>query len=169
MRGKGRRRSEEDLTLPASLGWGMRRQILWTSVYSGENWVLDSSLCWPPPILHFQRENVLESESESRSVLSDSLWPYGLYSPWNSLGQNTGVGSLSLLQGIFPTPWVKPKSPPLQTDSLPAKPQGKPKNTGVDSLSLLQQIFPTQESNRGLLHHGQILYQLSYQGSPSIQ
>ena len=29
--------------------------------------------------------------------------PHGLYSPWNSLGQNTGVGSLSLLQGIFPT------------------------------------------------------------------
>ena len=68
-------------------------------------------------------------------------------SPWNSLGQNTGVGSLSLLQGIFSTPWVKPKSPPLQTDSLPAEPRGKPKNTGVDSLSLLQQIFPTQESN----------------------
>ena len=32
-----------------------------------------------------------------------TLWPHGLYSPWNSLGQNTGVGSLSLLQGIFPT------------------------------------------------------------------
>ena len=35
--------------------------------------------------------------------VSDSLWPHGLYSPWNSPGQNTGVGSLSLLQGIFPT------------------------------------------------------------------
>ena len=36
--------------------------------------------------------------------MSDSLWPHGLYSPWNSLGQNTGVGSrCSLLQGIFPT------------------------------------------------------------------
>ena len=35
--------------------------------------------------------------------MSDSLRPYGLYSPWNSPGQNTGVGSLSLLQGIFPT------------------------------------------------------------------
>ena len=35
--------------------------------------------------------------------MSDSLWPHGLYSPWNSPGQNTGVGSLSLLQGIFPT------------------------------------------------------------------
>ena len=37
------------------------------------------------------------------SVMSDSLEPLGLYSPWNSPGQNTGVGSLSLLQGIFPT------------------------------------------------------------------
>ena len=33
--------------------------------------------------------------------LSNSLWPRGLYNPWNSLGQNTGVGSLSLLQGIW--------------------------------------------------------------------
>ena len=46
---------------------------------------------------------VHESESESHSVVSDSLWLRGLYSSWNSLGQNTGVGSLSLLQGIFPT------------------------------------------------------------------
>ena len=35
--------------------------------------------------------------------MSDSLWSQGLYSPWNSPGQNTGVGSLSLLQRIFPT------------------------------------------------------------------
>ena len=42
-------------------------------------------------------------ESESRSVMSDSLRPHGLCSPWNSPGQNTGVCSLSLLQGIFPT------------------------------------------------------------------
>ena len=35
--------------------------------------------------------------------MSDSLQPHELYSPWNSLGQNTGVGSLSLLQGIFLT------------------------------------------------------------------
>ena len=49
-------------------------------------------------------------------------------SPWNSPGQNAGVGSLSLLQGIF----------------------------------------PTQGSNPGLLHCRQILYQLSYKGSPRI-
>ena len=49
--------------------------------------------------------------NESCSVMSDSLWPYGLYSPWNSPGQNTGVGSLSLLQGIFPTQGLNPGLP----------------------------------------------------------
>ena len=42
-------------------------------------------------------------ESESHSVVSNSVRPHGLYSSWNSPCQNTGVGSLSLLQGIFPT------------------------------------------------------------------
>ena len=50
-----------------------------------------------------------------------------------------------------------------------AEPPGKPKNTGMGSLSLLQGFFPTQESNQGLLHCRQILYQLSYQGSPKVQ
>ena len=35
--------------------------------------------------------------------MSNSLQPHGLYSPRNSPDQNTGVDSLSLLQGIFPT------------------------------------------------------------------
>ena len=46
------------------------------------------------------------SESESCSVVSDSLRP-----PWDSPGQNTGVGSLSLLQGIFPTQASNPGLP----------------------------------------------------------
>ena len=41
---------------------------------------------------------VMPQVSGSHSVVSNSLRPYGLYSPWNSPGQNTGVGSLSLLQ-----------------------------------------------------------------------
>ena len=69
--------------------------------------------------------------------------------------------------GDLPNPGIKPRSPALQADSLPAEPPGKPKNTGVDSLSLLQWIFLTQESNQGLLHCRRILYQLSYQGSPN--
>ena len=56
--------------------------------------------------------------------------------------------------GDLPNSGIKPRSPALQADSLPAEPQGKPRNTGVGSLSLLQGIFPTQESNRGLLHCG---------------
>ena len=51
------------------------------------------------------------SEGESCSVMSDSLQPPGLYSPWNSPGQNTGVGSLSLFQRIFPTQRLKPGLP----------------------------------------------------------
>ena len=69
--------------------------------------------------------------------------------------------------GDLPNPGIKPRSPAVQAGSLPAEPQGKPKNTGVGSLSLLQRLFPTQESNGGLLQCRQILYQLSYQGSPT--
>ena len=39
---------------------------------------------------------------ETHSGVSGSLQSHGLYSPWNSLGQNTGVGSISLLQAIVP-------------------------------------------------------------------
>ena len=47
------------------------------------------------------------------SVISDSLWPHGLYStrllcPWNSPGRNTGVGCHVLLEGIFPTQGSNP-------------------------------------------------------------
>ena len=52
----------------------------------------------------------------------DSLLPHRLYSPWNSPGQNTGVGS------DLPNPEIKTRSPALQVDSLPAESQGKPKN-----------------------------------------
>ncbi|KAB0388114.1 hypothetical protein FD755_003070 [Muntiacus reevesi] len=51
------------------------------------------------------------SPCTGRQIVSDSLQSHGLYSPWNSSGQNTGMGSLSLLQGLL--------------DSLPAKPQGR--------------------------------------------
>ena len=51
------------------------------------------------------------NESESPSVMSDSLQPHGLYSSWNSPGQNTEVGSLSLLQGIFLTQGLNPGVP----------------------------------------------------------
>ena len=85
--------------------------------------------------------------------MSNSLQPHGLYSLWNSPGQNTGVGTFSR---DLPKPGIEPRSPAWQVDSLPTEPQGKPKGTGVGSLSLLQGIFQTE----GLNH-------LSYQGSPN--
>ena len=53
----------------------------------------------------------MNTQSESHSVVSNSLRPHGLYSPWSPPGQNTGVGSLSFLQGIFPTQRLNPGLP----------------------------------------------------------
>ena len=62
--------------------------------------------------LNYYTSEILNSSSMIakllRSVLSDFLWGHGLYSPWNSPAQNTGVGSLFLLQGIFPTQGSNP-------------------------------------------------------------
>ena len=73
-----------------------------------ETWLLFKVTMWGKVRMGWFQKIALKhvyyvSESESRSVVSDCLWPHGLYSPWNSPGQNTGVCSLSLLQGIFPT------------------------------------------------------------------
>ena len=70
------------------------------------------SMCFPSVLFICIYLNMNEL-SESHSVFSDSLWPHGLYSPspWNSPGQNTGVGSLSLLQGIFTTQGSNPGLP----------------------------------------------------------
>ena len=88
------------------------------------------------------------------------------YLSW-SQGNNEGHWRVAVpLSRGSSQPRVKARSPTLQVDSSPAEPQGKSKNTGVGSLSLLQSIFQTQESNQGLLHCRQIVYQLSYQGSP---
>ena len=73
------------------------------------------------------------------------------------------------LPGVFSNPGIEPICPTLQADSLPSESLGKLKNTGVGSLSILQQIFLTQESNWGLQNCRQILYQLSYEGSPHLQ
>ena len=67
------------------------------------------------------------SESERRSVVSNSLWPHGLYSPWNSSGQNIAVSSLSLLQGIFPTQGSNPGLPHCRWILYHLRYQGSPR------------------------------------------
>ena len=63
--------------------------------------------------------------SESRIVVSDSLRPHGLYSPWNSPRQNTGVGRPFPSPGDLPDPGIKQGSPTLQVDSVPTELSGK--------------------------------------------
>ena len=69
------------------------------------------------PVLHYH------PVSESHWVVSCSLWLH----PWNSPSQNTGVGSQYSSPGDLPDPGIKPRSPTLQEDSLPAEPQEKPR------------------------------------------
>ena len=62
-------------------------------------------------------------------VVTDSLWPHGLYSPWNSPGQNTGVGSHFLFQGIFPTQGSNPGLPHCRRILYQLIHQGSPKES----------------------------------------
>ena len=91
--------------------------------------------------------------------MSDSLWPHGLYSPWNLPGHWSGWPFLS--PGDLLKPGIEPRSPSSESKDrtfcisdrfFTSEPPGKPKNTEVGSLSLLQWIFLTQELNQGLLH-----------------
>ena len=58
------------------------------------------------------------SQHQSLFQRAGSLHPHGLYSPWNSAGQNIGVGSLSLLQGIFPIQGSNPGFPHFRSKGL---------------------------------------------------
>ena len=73
----------------------------------------------------------MKSTTESCSTVSDSLWPHELYSPWNSPSQNTGVGSLSLLQGIFPTQGLNLGLPHCKQTLYHLSYQGKLKYTYI--------------------------------------
>ena len=102
----------------------------------------------------FQGEKKTKGKLISPIVVSYSLQLHGR--PWNSLSQNTGVDSFSLLQGTFPTQGLNPGLPYYQWILYQLSHMGRPR-------------IPTQESNWGLLHCREILYQLSYQGSLFIK
>ena len=84
------------VALQAPLSMGFSRQEYWSGLP-----------CPPPGDLSNPGikpvSPALQVDSLPTDHLGDSLRPHRLYSPWNSPGQNTGVGNLSLLQGIFPT------------------------------------------------------------------
>ena len=86
-------------------------------------------------------------ERESRSAASDSLWSHGLYSPWNSPGQNTGEGSLSLLQGLFPTQGLNPGLPHCRQILYQLSHQGRlqqEKAPQWEAHKLQQRVAPAQ-------------------------
>ena len=92
-----------------------------------------------------KRQPIRCSESESCSVVSDFLLPRGL-SPWNSPGQNTGVGSLSFLQGIFPTQRLNPGLPHCSQILNQLSYEGSPircKKVFINHLSIIM-ASPTQ-------------------------
>ena len=93
--------------------------------------------------------------SESRSVLSNSLWPHRLYNPWNSPGLNTGVGSRSFLQGIFPTRGSDPGLPHCRWILYQLSHQGSP---GILEW-VAYPFFSGSSWSRNLLHCRWILYQ----------
>ena len=80
--------------------------------------------------------SIVKSETESHSVMSDSLRPHGVYSPWNSPDQNTGAGSLSFLQGIFPTNRLNPGLPRCRRILYQLSHKGSPKQTQPSSGTL---------------------------------
>ena len=77
-------------------------------------WLLSSLIwlvimvCMLTGVGNSKRCSQIWKESERHSVVSDSLWPHELYSPWNSPGKDTGMGNPFLLQGIFPTQGSNP-------------------------------------------------------------
>ena len=107
-------------------------------------------------------------------VAFDSLRSHGLYSPWNSPGQNTGVGSLSLLQGIFPaqvsriaggffTNWAIREAPTMNTGGKCFRQEkGKGPLWNVPETSVLLNKVCSEEklSSQGLAYLGEGTCQL---------
>ena len=111
--------------------------------------------------------------------LCPTLRPHELYSPWNSPGQNTGMGSCSLLQGIFPTQGSNPGLPHCRQILDQLSHQGR--------LRILEWVaypfssgssLPRNWTGVSCFAHGffffffffctRILYQLNYEGSPDL-
>ena len=99
--------------------------------------------------------------------MSNSLRPRGLDSPClNYPGHNTGVGSLSLLQGIVPAQGSNTDLPHYGWTFHQLSRKRSPRLPDWVAYPFSDRIFPTQELKWGLLRCRWILYQLSYQGSP---
>ena len=98
--------------------------------------------------------------------MSDSLRSHRLYSPWNSPGQNTGVDSLSLLPGIFPTQGLNPGFPHCWQIPYQLSHKGSPRILEWVAYPFSSGSSWPRDQTGVFLHCRQIPYQLSYEGSP---
>ena len=127
-----------------------------------------SELLWhfyfpPNQIVHaqFSHGRVSESESESCSVVNDSLRLHRLlYSPWNSLGQSPGVGSLSFLQGIFLPQESNPGFPHCWQILHQLSHKGSPRILEWVAYPFSRVSSQPRELNQDLLHCRRILRML---------
>ena len=114
------------------------------------------------PLFNFLK---VKSESQSRSGIVYSSRPRGLYSPGNSPGQNTGVGSHSLFQGIFPTQGLNLGLPHYRQILYQLSHQGSPRILQWVAYPFSSGSSQPRSQTRVSCIGRQILYQLSYQGS----
>ena len=103
------------------------------------------------------------------SIVSDSLRPHRLYSSWNSPGQNTGVGSLSLLQGIFPNQGSNPGLPHCRQILYQLNHKGSPRilewveeGTYIDEVGQVGTVCPNHWGihfpvSDGVVHSGWVI------------
>ena len=133
-------------------------------------WLASGKKCqitlWDSSVIRIQ-VIAFESEVKSPSVMSDSLRPHRLYDPWNSAGKNTGVGSLSLLQGILQTQQSNPGLPHCRQILYWQSRKGGPRILDWVACPFCSGSgFLIQKSNCALLQCKRILHQLRYEGSP---
>ena len=96
--------------------------------------------------------------------MSDSFQIHGLHSPWNSPGQNTGVGSLPLLQGIFPTQGLNPGLPHCKWILYQLSRKGRTRILGWVAYPFSKgSSRPTDQTRVSCIAGG--FYQLIYQGN----
>ena len=100
--------------------------------------------------------------AQSCPILCNSM----VCSPWNFPGQNTGVGSFSLIQGIFPTQGSNPGLLHCMQILYQLRYKGSPRMLKWVAYPFSSRFSWPRNQNLGLQHGRQILYQLSYQGSP---
>ena len=141
------------------------KMVSWVAAVRLETKIPIHQFCSPVETLVFPSRPSCSSLIVKVTQLYLTLQSHGLYSPWNFPGQNTGVGSCSLLQGIFPTQRSNPGLPHCRWVLYQPSHQGNPRILEWAAYPF-SAFLPNPGIERGSPALQAILYQLSYQGRP---